>query len=77
MVWLQKKIYLPIELVGSRGNNMTKAYEHIEETSLIEQRFSFTTVPKPRGESIKQWKLFLEWIKQQQPHTAYNFGKND
>ena len=35
MVWLWKKVYLPVELVGYYGKSKTKAYEHINEISII------------------------------------------
>ena len=63
MVRQQKKAYLPIELLGSKGRQLTKAFEYIEEKSIIKQKFLFTNVPKLRGESIKRWKLFLDWMK--------------
>ena len=50
IVRLWKQIYLPIELVGANRNSKTKAYEHINERSIIEWKFLFTTVPKSRGD---------------------------
>ena len=36
IVRLWKKIHLPIELVGVNGNSKIKAYEYIDEKSMIE-----------------------------------------
>ena len=49
IVQLWKKVYLLVELVGCYGKNKTKAYEHINEISIIKWSFLFTTVPKLRG----------------------------
>ena len=39
LVRLYKKLYLPVELVGIRGNSQTQAYNDIKVKSLIKQKF--------------------------------------
>ena len=36
LVWLYKKLYLPIELVGIRGDKQTEAFNNIHAPSSIE-----------------------------------------
>ena len=39
LVWLYKKLYLPVELVGIRGNYQTQAYNDIKAKSIIKWKF--------------------------------------
>ena len=73
MVRLQKKVYLPVELVGYYGKSKTKAYEHINKISIIKQTFTFITVTKPRNNQIMQQNRFLEWLHNLNHYTVCDF----
>ena len=50
---LYKKVHLPIELVGVRGNKQTEAFNEIKVLSPIEWNFKFPEVLIPKGNKIK------------------------
>ena len=60
---LYKKVYLPIELVGVRGNKQTKVFNEIKALSPIEWNFKFPEVPIPKGNKIKAWNSFKQWLR--------------
>ena len=44
---LFKRMMLPVELVSANRTSRTDAFQDIKAKSLIEQKFSYSEVPKP------------------------------
>ena len=73
---LYKKIYLPIELVGIRGDKQTEAFNDIGAMSRIDWKFEFPAVAKLRDKKVEIWNIFKTWLKQRRIYTPYNFEQH-
>jgi len=68
-----KKMYLPCELVGLKGDCLTKEARFNEEKSSIRWMINFEEVPKPTTKSFSTWKNFVEWMVTQNIITIVDF----
>ena len=73
---MHKKIYLPIELVGIKGDKQTEVFNNIGAMSGIDWKFEFLAVAKPRGKKVKIWNTFKTWLKQRRIYTPYDFEQH-
>ena len=58
-----KKMYLPVELVETRGVNQTLVYNDIKERSSIQWKWEFPPIKPPKGKKVAIWNDFKAWIK--------------
>ena len=75
-VRIQKKMYLPCELIGLNGKHVTKEAKETEHKSNVEWNIEFEEVPKPSKKSYELWKKFVEWIIMQDIVTIVDFEPN-
>jgi len=68
-----KKMYLPCELIGLKGDCLTKEAKVNEEKSSIVWKIEFDEVPKPSKKSFHTWKYFVEWMVTQNIITIVDF----
>ena len=72
-VRLFKKMILPCELVGLKGDKETKEAREVCEKSSIIWKVQFEEVRKPHKRLIEVWYGFVQWIKEQQIKTVVDF----
>ena len=74
-VRLYKKMILPFEVVGFRGEQQTKEFRNASDKSSVIWNVSFEEVPKPHKRLLEIWMKFLQWLKMQQINTIIDFKK--
>ena len=57
-----KKMFLPCELVGLRGNVKTYQFTSLEAISCLKWNIAFPQMPRPSKKSFQIWSEFIEWI---------------
>jgi len=72
-VRLYKKMILPCELVGFRGNCKTREYREVHEPSSMRWKVKFESVIKPHKRLIEEWKKFMCWLENQEIDTIIDF----
>ena len=72
-VRLFKKMILPCELIGFRGNDETREFREVYEASSINWNVSFEYVKKPHKRLLEEWVKFLCWLKNQEIVTLIDF----
>ena len=72
-VRLFKKMFLPCELVGLKGNVKTHQFTSLEATSSLKWNINFLKMPKPSKKSFQIWSDFIEWMFQQSIVTGNDF----
>ena len=75
-VRMYKKMILPCELVGFRGDKETKEAREVFELSTILWKVKFDEVRKPHKRLIAEWIDFVVWLKEQQIETIVDFSKS-
>ena len=68
-----KKMILPYELIGFRGDKVTKEAREVYERSAIIWNVKFEEIRKPHKRLIDEWKEFVKWLKEQQIETVVDF----
>ena len=72
-VRISKKMYLPCEILGLRGTEITKAGAQIKETSSIVWKFEFEKVLQLSKKTKEVWEDYLEWLKVKNVQTILDF----
>jgi len=68
-----KKMYLPCELVGFKGQNVTKEMREWNESRAIRWKVMFKEVIKSPKILVEVWKEFVDWLKNQKVDTIIDF----
>jgi len=68
-----KKMFLPCELVGLRGNVKTYQFTSLEASSCLKWNIAFPQMPRPSKKSFHIWSEFIEWMFQQSIKTVNDF----
>jgi len=71
-----KKMILPCELIGFRGDKVTKEAREVYERSAIIWNVKFEEIKKPHKRLIDEWKEFVKWLTEQQIETVVDFCQN-
>ena len=68
-----KKMILPCELVGFKGQNVTKEMREWNESRAIRWKVMFKEVIKSPKRLVEVWKEFVDWLKNQKVDTIIDF----
>ena len=72
-VRLYKRMILPCELVGFKGNCKTRELREVNESSSIRWKVKFECVRKPHKRLIEEWEKFVCWLENQEIDTIIDF----
>ena len=75
-VRMSKRMMLPCEIFGSKGDKVTKEAREVNATSSIMWNVKFDIVPLPHKRLVETWSDFVEWIKVQQIRKIVDFGND-
>ena len=70
-----KMVYLPIELFGLTGKEITDCYSKDKEMSSIEQKNIISPPTKPIKVQYKHQRQFITWLCQQKIETEFDFDE--
>ena len=71
---IRKKMMLPRELVGFKGERKTKEAWCNEDASCVMQKNQFDNVSKPSKKSYEIWNKFADWIIDKKVETIIDFN---
>jgi len=72
-VRIRKKIILPCELVGFKGDRKTKEARYDEDKSCVMWKTNFENVPKLSKKSYQLWNNFVDWLVNKRIETIVDF----
>ena len=73
-VRIRKRIMLPYELVGFKGDKKTKEARCDDDKSCVTWKIKFEKLPKVLNKSHKLWNKFVDWLASKKHETIVDFN---